>query len=605
MRFTVPLLLAVAGCTGSGGAAAPGASADGGVDAGAADAVGPDVEAGPSCTEPAYPVGPYGSSIGATLSDRTWQGVTASGQAGTVALRDALAGCPGDPPVLVLRIDAAWCGTCRSYAAHSKTLLGSDIGSRVRLVDVVLLDRDNAPSSAADAPAWQALEDVATETGVDPMVSVQDLLPASTQLPVMLVIDAKTMILHDVLANPTEDTLEQSVRSAWAAIDGQPAPASAPPVLVDGRFTRDEWALVSQMALTDPPGPDTSNAFADSIAAAALGGKLFSDMRLSPSDMVACSSCHRAARELSDGFPTSPDGVGRVTRNSPSLTFAAYTRWEFYDGRADSLWSQALGPTENPNEFGSSRLFIAHAIASFYQPQYEVIFGPMPPLADMTRFPPSGMPGDPAYDAMAMADQQAVTQVFVNMGKAIEAYERTFRGAGAPLDAYAGGQMTALTDPQKDGLLAFLESGCAQCHYGPRLTDDAFHVLRFPSGSLELGADPGRQAGIPQLVASAFDLGGPWSDDTSLARPAATPGAWTLGAFKTPQLRNVALTSPYGHGGNYANLSDVVELIRTGGMPAGSPLTEGTTEPWLVTFDPANDAAITTFLQSLGMLLTH
>ena len=65
------------------------------------------------------------------------------------------------------------------------------------------------------------------------------------------------------------------------------------------------------------------------------------------------------------------------------------------------------------------------------------------------------------------------------------------------------------------------------------------------------------------------------------------------------------LTAPYGHGGNYANLSDVVELIRTGGMPAGSRLTTGTTEPWLTPFDPANDAPITTFLQSLDMLFTH
>ncbi|HEX3343118.1 MAG TPA: cytochrome c peroxidase, partial [Polyangiaceae bacterium] len=293
------------------------------------------------------------------------------------------------------------------------------------------------------------------------------------------------------------------------------------------------------------------------------------------------------------------------TRNSPSLTFAAYTRWAFYDGRADSLWSQALDPTEAPNEYGSSRPFIAHVMQTYYQPQYEAIFGPMPPLDDMTRFPPSGMPGDAAYEAMAPADQQAVTQVFVNMGKAIEAFERTFRGAGATLDAYAGGQLSALTDDQKDGLLAFLQSGCAQCHYGPRLTDDAFHVLRFPSGSLELGADPGRQAGIPLLLASDFDLGSAWSDDSSLARPSAIAGAWTLGAFKTPQLRNVALTAPYGHGGNYANLSDVVELIRTGGLPAGSPLTEGTTEPWVVPFDAANDAPITTFLQSLGMLLTR
>ncbi len=179
------------------------------------------------------------------------------------------------------------------------------------------------------------------------------------------------------------------------------------------------------------------------------------------------------------------------------------------------------------------------------------------------------------------------------------------RGAGATLDAYASGQTTVLADAEKDGLLAFFQAGCAQCHYGPRLTDDAFHVLRFPSGSIEQGADPGRQAGIPQLLASAFDLGSSWSDDPSLARPApvATPG--TLGAFKTPQLRNVALTAPYGHGGNYAQLSDVVELIRTGGMPAGSVLTEGTTEPWVTLLDPSLDAPLVNFLKSLDMQVSH
>jgi cytochrome c peroxidase len=128
--------------------------------------------------------------------------------------------------------------------------------------------------------------------------------------------------------------------------------------------------------------------------------------------------------------------------------------------------------------------------------------------------------------------------------------------------------------------------------------------MRFPSGSIELGADPGRQAGIPLLVASAFDLGSVWSDDPSLGRAAPTAGPATLGAFKTPQLRNVFLTAPYGHGGNYSSLADVVELIRTGGLPAGARLTTGTLEPWVTTFDASLDAPIATFLQSLAMTLT-
>ena len=92
-----------------------------------------------------------------------------------------------------------------------------------------------------------------------------------------------------------------------------------------------------------------------------------------------------------------------------------------------------------------------------------------------------------------------------------------------------------------------------------------------------------------------------WSDDPSLARPVPAAGPWTLGAFKTPELKNVALTAPYGHGGNYAALSDVVELIRTGGLPAGSALTEGTTEPWVAPFSEADVTPLTTFLQTLQM----
>jgi len=566
------------------------------------------VGAGSAGASVVYPRGPYGATVGAIVSDAAWPGVSATGALGSVALdtaRDDALDTMTSAPVLVVRIGAGWCGTCQWHAGHATTLLSSDVGPRVRLFDVLLFGEDNAPATLDDAVAWQALQDVRTDVAIDPTVTVQPFLPAQTRLPYVLVIDARTMTLRDALSMPTEDALEQSVRTALATIDGVRAPAVTPPALVDGRFTRDEWDLVSAMTLTDPPPPETTNAFADSIPAAALGGKVFSDLTFSPTDQVACASCHAPLRQFADGSPTPPEGVGRVTRNAPSLTLSAYERWQFWDGRADSQWSQALMPIELPNEMGSSRLFVAHTIFEEYQPQYEAIFGTMPPLDDSLRFPANGKPGDPAWEAMAPADQTAVTRILVNVGKSLEAFERTFRGAGSQLDSYIAGDATALTDAEKDGLLAFLQSGCVQCHWGPRMTDDAFHVLRFPTGSTELGPDPGRQTGIPQLLASDFGAGGVWSDDTSKARPAPVAGAWTLGAFKTPQLRNVALTAPYGHGGNYGNLSDVVELIRTGGLAAGSPLTTGTTEPWVAPFDAANDAPITSFLDVLDQQVTH
>jgi cytochrome c peroxidase len=381
-------------------------------------------------------------------------------------------------------------------------------------------------------------------------------------------------------------------------MDGAAAPTPPAPGLHDGRFTRDEWDLVSAMTLATPPPPDPTDAVADSLAAAGFGGPLFADPTLSPSNQVACASCHEADRQLTDGSPTSPEGVGKVTRNAPSLTLAAYQPWQFWDGRTDTLWSQALGPMEAPNEFGSSRLFIAHRIFDAYRGQYESLFGPMPPLDDGVRFPASGRPGDAQWSAMAPDDQAAVTKVFVNAGKAIEAFERTFRSVDSRFRRYVAGDGAALADAEKDGLLAFLRSGCAQCHWGPRMTDDAFHVLRFPSGTLT-AADRGRIDGIASLGASEFGAKSLWSDAPSAARLPRAAGDWALGAFKTPALRNLALTAPYGHGGNYTLLPDVVDLIRTGGLPQTSPLAVGTTEPWLPEFSAQASGSIATFLSAL------
>jgi cytochrome c peroxidase len=280
------------------------------------------------------------------------------------------------------------------------------------------------------------------------------------------------------------------------------------------------------------------------------------------------------------------------------VTFAAWSRWQFWDGRADTLWMQALGPFENAKEFASSRLFVAHAIHDRYASDYEAIFGAMPDLADTARFPPSGKPGDAAWDGMTDADRTEATRVFVNAGKAIAAYERTLRAKPNALDAYAGGDMNALTAPQKDGLAAFFSAGCAQCHYGPRLTDDAFHTVRFPTGRQDGAADRGRLDGIGALLVSDFKSTGTWSDAPRPPYSLATPPS-TLGAFKTPALRGVVHTAPYGHGGSLATLEDVVKNYSTSGLEDASPLAAGATEPWVPRFDDPTRNALPAFLQTL------
>ena len=599
-RVAALLLLALAACRSNDGApanepATPPTGDDASADAATSDASDATTVA---CVPSPYPAGPYGTTVGATLADATFTGRSASGAPGAVSLHDVLDTCASPAPVVLVRIGAEWCGTCRWSAENATLLASSGVGARVRFLDVLLRDRDNAPTDDAAAARWQSIQDAPAPVALDPDFTTAALVPQGSPLPYVLVVDARTMAIRDALAMPTEDALEASVAAALAAIDGVTPPSAPAPVLVDGRFTRDEWGLVSAMIVATPPATDTTNAAESALAAVSFGGRIFNDLELAANQNVACSSCHEPSRQLTDGSPTSPEGVGPVTRNAPSISTIAYQRWQFWDGRADTPWSQALVPMEAPNEYGSSRLVIAHAVLDRYRDIYEPIFGAMPALDDTTRFPPTGKPGDPQWEAMAPADQQAVTQIFVNVGKSVAAFERAFTSTDSPLSAYIRGDGTQLTGDQKDGLLAFLQAGCAQCHWGPRMTDDSFHVMRFPAGTLTT-PDRGRIDGVASYVASEFGAGSQWSDDPTRARPAPVAGPWTLGAFKTPTLRNVALTGPYGHGGNYQSLADVVELIRTGGTPQGSSLAYGTIEPWVPAFDASMTAKIAAFLGAL------
>jgi cytochrome c peroxidase len=261
---------------------------------------------------------------------------------------------------------------------------------------------------------------------------------------------------------------------------------------------------------------------------------------------------------------------------------------------------QAVGPFENDLEFASSRLFVVHGVFDRYQTDYQAIFGALPPMSDTIRFPPAGKPGDASWSGMVPADQDAVTHAYVNIGKAIEAYERTLVVKPNALDAYAAGNMMALTDAQKDGLRAFFTGGCAQCHWGPRLTDDAFHNTRFPTGRTDGTADRGRMDGIPQLLQSPFNAAGSFSDDTSAAHVAGLmPDPSTLGAFKTPTLRGVPDTAPYGHGGTLATLADVAKNYSLAGLDPSDPLAVGASEPWLPKFDLPTRDALPGFLEVL------
>lgn len=501
--------------------------------------------------------------------------------------------------LLVLRVVTGWCGTCRWHAAHTRETLPEGAADAIRVVDVLVADDDNAPSATTSIASWRSRGDGFAEVFADAAFQLRPLFPARAALPLVALVDSRSMVSFALLSDPDPDVLTNSLRSGLARVGQVQPPSAAAHELVDGRFNRKAWDMIQDMTLVAPPPPDPSNRVADDLAAAALGKMLFFDKSLSPAG-VSCSSCHDPSLLFTDGKNVAPEGVGPGSRNVPSMVLASYQRWELWDGRADSLWMQALLPIEDPSEFGSSRLFAVHAIADRYADAYEAIFGPLPPLATGARFPPSGKPGEPAWDSLDAGDQALVTQAFVNAGKSIEAYERSLRALPNALDEYARGKGDALTADQKEGLSAFFAAGCPQCHYGPRLTDDAFHNLRFPTGRSDRTADPGRIAGIPKLLASEFVRSGMFSDAVTGIRSLPV-GPWAAGAFKTPGLRGVPFTVPYGHGGSFGGLTSALEAHRTAGLPPDSSLATGEPDPFLVAFDPGLVSKIEAFLATLRL----
>jgi cytochrome c peroxidase len=160
--------------------------------------------------------------------------------------------------------------------------------------------------------------------------------------------------------------------------------------------------------------------------------------------------------------------------------------------------------------------------------------------------------------------------VLVNVGKALAAFlegltsGRTsfddFRDALARADREAAGRYPVAA---QRGLKIFVGTGnCGVCHFGPAFTNGEFHDVGVPFLVRPGKVDAGRHAGIKRLKADRFNLLGPYSDDTSRVSAMKTKHVLlqhvNFGQFKTPSLRNVALTAPYMHDGRYATLREVV-----------------------------------------------
>src|SRR5687768_4203630 len=314
------------------------------------------------------------------------------------------------------------------------------------------------------------------------------------------------------------------------------------------RWTADQRALLRSLSLSSLGAlpADPSNRYADDPAAARLGQQLFFDTRLSSTGTVSCASCHIAEQDFQDGLPLAK-GVGQTARRTMPVAGTAHSPWQFWDGRADSQWAQALGPLESPVEHGGDRTRYAHLVAAEYRASYEAVFGSLPSLAGMPAYagPVADTARAAAWIRIPAARREDVSRVYANIGKAIAAYERRLGFAPARFDRYVAAELagrphtaeSALAPDEEAGLRLFIgKASCATCHNGALLTDNGFHNTGVPLPGVALAPDSGRAAGVRQALGGEFACTSRYSDagpdDCAELRFAVAEGEALVRAYK-------------------------------------------------------------------------
>lgn len=258
-----------------------------------------------------------------------------------------------------------------------------------------------------------------------------------------------------------------------------------------------------------------------------LGKMLYLDPRLSSSWLISCNTCHNLGLAGVDLLETSiGHGWQKGPRNAPTVFNAVFNSAQFWDGRAEDLKEQAKGPVQATVEMNSTPERVVATLKSI--PEYVQLFE--------KAFPDSS---DPLS--------------FDNMAAAIEAFEMTLVTPNAPFDKFLEGDLTAMSDLEKTGLQTFLEAGCVACHSGMNVGGSGY----FPFGVVE---KPGSEI-LPPNDKGRFEVTRTVSDEY---------------VFKSPSLRNVALTAPYFHSGKVWDLRQAVAIMGTAQL--GMPLSENQTE---------------------------
>lgn len=254
-----------------------------------------------------------------------------------------------------------------------------------------------------------------------------------------------------------------------------------------------------------PPLDDAARRRAD------LGARLFDDPRLAADGRLACAGCHAPAQGWTVRTPTARGQAGRPgRRNPPDLRAVAVLGAWGWDGGRPTLAAQVLAPLTDPDEMANPRL--------------------EPVLARLGADAGIAAAFDEAFPCAGLSAETLAAALVAHLGR-LDAPTR--------FDRFATGDRTALSDREVAGLHLFrTRAGCAACHHGPLLRDGRFHNLRL----------------------SAF--GEPGQD---LGRFAVTGDPDDAGRFRTPSLRHIRETAPYGHAGLFPTLAGVVNLYDRGG----------------------------------------
>lgn len=261
-------------------------------------------------------------------------------------------------------------------------------------------------------------------------------------------------------------------------------------------------------------------------AGVALGERLFHDPRLSGPNTVSCATCHQPDRAFTDDRPTSRGASGAsLRRNAPSLLGVAWAPGLFWDGGGKNLESLSFAPLTHPDEMAQDPVALLDELAA-----------------------------DPLYVRLFATFPDGITQP--NVVRALAQYQRTLFPGPSRYDRFVSGQ-TELSEAEARGLVRF-EDHCARCHTPGPFTDLGFHNNGLDATFPE---DHEREA---------------WGRGRITGRPE------DIGRFRTPSLRNVAVTGPWMHDGRYTRLEDAVSHYVSGvqdsptldpGLRGGLPLT--------------------------------